>query len=86
MTFANDLTITFLKGEDWDELEKKAAKCKANLFPKVQVATNCSNFTADKKRVEGGRTKDDESDDEDRPKKKAPAKSKKSAANGKGKR
>lgn len=45
--------------------------------------------SADKKRAEGGRTKDDESDDSDRPKKKAPAKSKphaKASANGKGKR
>ncbi|KAF8275222.1 FACT complex subunit SPT16 [Lactarius quietus] len=43
---------------------------------------------SDKKRAEGGR-KDDESDDSDRPKKKAPAKSKpqaKASANGKGRR
>ncbi|KAI0282167.1 FACT complex subunit SPT16 [Russula aff. rugulosa BPL654] len=58
------------EGEDWDELERKAAK-------------------SDKKRAEGGHEKADDSDDSDRPKKKAPAKSKpqaKRAANGKGKR
>lgn len=33
VTFADD-SHCYLLGEDWDELEKKAAKCKANLFSK----------------------------------------------------
>ena len=74
-------------GEDWDELERKAAKCKAVLISSGHEPALIS-ITADKKRTEGGR-KDDDSDDSDRPKKKAPAKSKaqaKASANGKGKR
>jgi hypothetical protein len=72
-------------GEDWDELERKAAKCKAHL---IAIGHELISTTADKKRAEGGH-KGDESDDSDRPKKKAPAKSKphaKASANGKGKR
>jgi hypothetical protein len=75
-------------GEDWDELERKAAKCKAHLTSSGHEPELIST-SADKKRTEGGRNKDDESDDSDRPKKKAPAKSKphaKASANGKGKR
>ena len=75
-------------GEDWDELERKAAKCKAHLISSGHEPELIST-SADKKRAEGGRTKDDESDDSDQPKKKAPAKSKphaKASANGKGKR
>lgn len=45
--------------------------------------THCCYPTADKKRTEAAH---DDSDDSDRPKKKAPAKPKKPAANGKGKR
>lgn len=79
----------YFQGEDWDELERKAAKCKSNF--NLQVSTNWTNSTADKKRVEGGQGKGDDSDDSDRPKKKAPAKSKsksqgKPPANGKGRR
>jgi hypothetical protein len=70
-------------GEDWDELERKAAKCKAHL---IYSRHELISPTADKKRTEGGR-KDEDSDDSTRPKKKAPAKSKPQAkANGKGKR
>ncbi len=73
-------------GEDWDELERKAAKCKAHLISNGHEPELIST-TADKKRTEVG-LKGDESDDSERPKKKAPAKSKhhpKASANGKGK-
>lgn len=58
--------LTILIGDDWDELERKAAK---GLWTLTCWGDNASltRFTADKKRVEAG--KGHESDNSDRPKK-----------------
>ncbi|KZT26342.1 FACT complex subunit SPT16 [Neolentinus lepideus HHB14362 ss-1] len=62
-------------GEDWDELERKAAKCKS--FGSITVSPSLIPvLLADRKRAESGRGHD--SDDSDAKPKKAPAK-----ANGK---
>ena len=83
------LTIIF-KAKTGMSLRGKRRSVRQTLFSRIlQVPTNWLNHTADKKRAEGGHEKADDSDDSDRPKKKAPAKSKpqaKRAANGKGKR
>ena len=58
-------------GEDWDELERKAAKCE--LLPFHPSLCNLFNAPADQKRVEGatGRGGDSDSDNSDKPKKKS---------------
>lgn len=70
------LTLILL-GDDWDELERKAAKCKIPCYCAWFCDSTCY-FTADQKRAEGGRKGDSDSED-DHPKKKKPA------ANGKNK-
>lgn len=62
-------------GDDWDELERKAAKCK-HLRHKLSIIANFFLPTADKKTIEIKKTKGNDSDDSDaRPKKKsAPSK------------
>jgi hypothetical protein len=66
-------------GEDWDELERKAAKCKRLPFISPSVFLTPLLPKADLKRADGGAKKRDDSDDSDsdRPKKKkSPAKAK----------
>ena len=70
-------------GDDWDELERKAAKCTLGAFCRLKHRLTFS--VADKKRNEpNGKTREHYSDDSDRPKKKGPAK-KNGAAPAKGK-
>ncbi|KAG6331187.1 hypothetical protein ID866_7902 [Astraeus odoratus] len=71
-------------GDDWDELERKAAKCNVSLLILWEGHSNEASFLADSKRAteaKGHRGSDDS--DDDRPKKKSAPKVK---ANGKGKR
>lgn len=57
-------------GDDWDELERKAAKCE-DISAVGFLTLTC--FTADAKRVEGGRkAKDSDDSEDDKPKKKKP--------------
>lgn len=72
-------------GDDWDELERKAAKCTCQVSVGYLVLTSVC-VAADSKRAEAAKSRgeSDESDD-DRPKKKkgAAAKGAKGKANGK---
>lgn len=69
-------------GEDWDELERKAAKCACSFFlvtgfAYALVLTSFVFNVADKKRAELGKGHgSDDDDDDDRPKKSAKAKPK----------
>jgi len=65
-------------GEDWDELERRAAKCE--WFSHMVDSVLVTFLAADKKALEVKKTKGDESDGSDaRPKKKAAPKGKVSA-------
>jgi hypothetical protein len=56
VTFDNDSHF-YLQGEDWDELERKAAKCKANLFRyKSQLIAPTSQRTRNEQKVVALRT------------------------------
>ena len=59
-------------GDDWDELEKKAAKCKQalNVSAYIIVYSKRPSLIADRKRAETGRGADSDESDDDRPKKK----------------
>lgn len=67
----------FSEGEDWDELERKAAKCKWNSYvPDLFLVTVLS---ADKRTQDGKKGKGNESDHSDARPKKVPPKGKASA-------
>lgn len=59
-------------GDDWDELERKAAKGKKQCSNCMPVLI--PSLTADQKRAEGGRKAGSDDSDDDRPKKKATSK------------
>lgn len=56
-------------GDDWDELERKAAKCMGPLLNLYFILTLC--IPADLKRAEGTKRDGDSDSDDDRPKKKS---------------
>ena len=74
------------EGDDWDELERKAARCKCYLVHPGSAPV--TSLAADKKTQEGKKVKGNDSDDSDARPKKAPPKGKAAAkppakANGK---
>ena len=69
--FSYKVIQPFILGDDWDELEKKAAKCV--YFSYLLDYSPLMRETADKKRVEGGGGASDSDDDKPK-KKKAPVK------------
>jgi hypothetical protein len=71
------------EGDDWDEMERKAAKCEGfSAF--LLVSANLLHLIADKKKLENG--KGHRSDDDDSPRKKKPAHKSGKASGSKGKR
>ena len=70
-------------GEDWDEMERKAAKCEC-LYSFLFVHADPLRFSADMKKLENG--KGHRSDDDDPPRRKKPAQKNGKGFGSKGKR
>jgi len=70
-------------GEDWDEMERKAAKCE-KFSLSLLTYVDFLHLLADKKKLENG--KGPRSDDDDPPRKKKPAQKNRKTSRSKGKR
>ena len=68
-----DWTRTDLRylGDDWDELERKAAKGERSFFDISFIHCTQKKLLADQKRTEGKKAAGSDDSDDDRPKKKS---------------